>query len=170
MFLMASEERLGAEKPGRFRYAWLGVMGFSILAGLMLVGVWSVVWQAFLDWDRLSRPAAATAIVLLIGPLRRALVSLGPALHCRDRANQALAWLRSELDGCEYFIHPPEGAFFLWLWMPEISITSDELYRRLKDRGVYILPGHHFFPGLDEDWSHRHECIRISYSQGSELR
>jgi valine--pyruvate aminotransferase len=86
----------------------------------------------------------------------------------RERADQALAWLRSALDGCEYFIHRPEGAFFLWLWVPGMSITSDELYRRLKDRGVYILPGHHFFPGLDDDWQHRHECIRISYSQDAE--
>ena len=83
----------------------------------------------------------------------------------RARADQALAWLHAALDGCEYFIHRPEGAYFLWLWAPNMSITSEELYRRLKKRGVYILSGHHFFPGLDEDWPHRHECIRISYSQ-----
>jgi len=83
----------------------------------------------------------------------------------RARAQQALAWMHSALEGCEYFIHRPEGAYFLWLWVPGMSITSDELYRRLKQRGVYIVPGHHFFPGLAEDWAHRHECIRVSYSQ-----
>ncbi len=86
----------------------------------------------------------------------------------RQRADQALAWLHSSLDGCEYFVHRPEGAYFLWLWVPGMSVTCGELYRRLKERGVYIIPGHHFFPGLNEDWSHRHECIRISYSQDTE--
>ncbi len=89
-----------------------------------------------------------------------------PYYHAR--ADQALAWIRSALDGCEYFIHRPEGAFFLWLWLPEMSITCDELYQRLKKRGVIVVPGHHSFPGLEEDWSHKHECIRISYSQQAE--
>jgi valine--pyruvate aminotransferase len=35
----------------------------------------------------------------------------------------------------------------------------------LKERGVLVIPGHHFFPGLREDWKHRHECIRVTYSQ-----
>jgi len=83
----------------------------------------------------------------------------------RQRAEHALTWMREALDGCEYFIHRPEGAFFLWLWLPELGITSGELYQRLKDRGVYVIPGHHFFPGLDEAWPHRDQCIRISYSQ-----
>ena len=32
-------------------------------------------------------------------------------------------------------------------------------------RGVYVISGHHFFPGLAADWSHRDECLRINYSQ-----
>jgi valine--pyruvate aminotransferase len=83
----------------------------------------------------------------------------------RERAEQALDWMHAALSDCEYFIHRPEGAFFLWLWLPEMSITSGELYQRLKDRGVYVIPGHHFFPGLDDPWPHRDQCIRISYSQ-----
>lgn len=82
-----------------------------------------------------------------------------------NRANQALEWMRGALNGCEYHIHKPEGAFFLWLWLPELQITCAELYERLKMRGVYVLPGHHFFPGLDEAWPHRDQCIRVSYSQ-----
>ena len=62
-------------------------------------------------------------------------------------------------------MHRPEGAFFLWLWLPELPITSAELYERLKRRGVYVLPGHHFFPGLAEDWDHRQQCLRLSYTQ-----
>jgi valine--pyruvate aminotransferase len=86
----------------------------------------------------------------------------------RQRAEQALEWTRESFKGCEYFVHRPEGALFLWLWFPGLGITSAELYQRLKKRGVYILPGHHFFPGLEEEWDHRHQCIRITYSQDAE--
>jgi valine--pyruvate aminotransferase len=81
------------------------------------------------------------------------------------RARHALSWMHAALDGCEYHIHKPEGAFFLWLWLPELPVTSAELYERLKARGVFVIPGHHFFPGLAEDWPHRDQCIRVSYSQ-----
>ncbi len=31
-------------------------------------------------------------------------------------------------------------------------------------KGVYIIPGQHFYPGLEDDWRHRHECIRLNYA------
>jgi valine--pyruvate aminotransferase len=65
-------------------------------------------------------------------------------------------------------IHQPEGAFFLWVWFPGLPISSDRLYRRLKSRGVFVLSGHHFFPGLDEPWPHAQQCLRINYSQPRE--
>ncbi len=83
----------------------------------------------------------------------------------RARAVQALAWVHEHLAGCEYFVHKPEGALFLWLWLPGLSVSSQTLYAKLKARGVYILPGEHFFPGLQEDWDHKKQCIRISYAQ-----
>ncbi|MDH3510178.1 MAG: valine--pyruvate transaminase [Gammaproteobacteria bacterium] len=86
----------------------------------------------------------------------------------QQRVEQALEWMHEALAGCEYYIHRPEGALFLWLWMPELKITSADLYQRLKDRGVYVLPGHHFFPGLDVTWPHRDQCIRVTYSQDSD--
>ena len=52
-------------------------------------------------------------------------------------------------------------------WFPDLPISSAELYRRLKARDVLVLSGHHFFPGLEEDWQHRDECIRVTYSQDS---
>ncbi len=85
--------------------------------------------------------------------------------HYAKRAARALDMLRSGLDGCDVRIHRPEGAFFLWLWMPGLPITSAELYERLKTRGVVVVSGHYFFPGLeDDDWPHKHQCIRISYA------
>ncbi len=61
-------------------------------------------------------------------------------------------------------VHRPEGALFLWLWFEGLPVTSAELYARLVERGVYIIPGHHFYPGMEDDWRHRHECIRVNYA------
>jgi valine--pyruvate aminotransferase len=63
-------------------------------------------------------------------------------------------------------IHKPEGAIFLWLWFKDLPCTSAELYERLKARNTLVIPGHHFFPGLEsDDWCHKQECIRITYAQ-----
>ncbi len=81
------------------------------------------------------------------------------------RCREAVDLLRDACRELPMRVHRPEGAFFLWLWFPGLPVTSEELYRRLKARGVLVLSGHHFFPGLEDDWPHRHECLRINYSQ-----
>ena len=88
--------------------------------------------------------------------------------YYRGRVEQALACVRSEFEGFDYRVHIPEGALFLWLWFPGLPITSAELYSRLKNRGVLVLSGHHFFPGLKEHWRHKNECLRMTYSQDPE--
>jgi valine--pyruvate aminotransferase len=86
----------------------------------------------------------------------------------RERAQKTVDAFREALGDLPYRIHKPEGAFFLWLWFEDLPISSQELYERLKKRGVLIVPGHHCFFGLEEDWPHRHECIRVSYVQDEE--
>lgn len=86
----------------------------------------------------------------------------------QGKAERAFEALNRELRGYPFFLHKPEGAMFLWLWMKDLPITSLELYERLKARGVLVVSGHYFFPGLDEDWRHQQECIRITYSQDEE--
>jgi valine--pyruvate aminotransferase len=81
------------------------------------------------------------------------------------KAGEAVKQLCKELDGIDFHIHKPEGAFFLWLWLRGLPITDEELYQRLKKRGVLVVPGHYFFPGLKAEWEHKHECIRVNYSQ-----
>ncbi len=82
------------------------------------------------------------------------------------KASMAQQWFNDELDGVEAYCHKPEGAIFLWFWFPGLPITVAELYKRLKKRGVLVVPGHYFFPGVnDKDWRHPHECIRVSYAQ-----
>ena len=72
-------------------------------------------------------------------------------------------------DAVDYALHAGEGAFFLWLWLKSLPITTAELYQRLKRRKVLVVPGHHFFFGLDEPWQHQNECLRITYSQPKEV-
>jgi valine--pyruvate aminotransferase len=88
--------------------------------------------------------------------------------YYRAQARRTVDAFRAALGGLPYRIHKPEGAFFLWLWFEGLPISSQELYQRLKARGVLIVPGHHCFLGLGDDWPHRHECIRVSYVQAGE--
>ena len=86
----------------------------------------------------------------------------------QTKATEAVEHLCGELDGTDFHIHKPEGAIFLWLWLRGLPITNEQLYQQLKERGVLVVPGHYFFPGLKADWKHKHECIRINYSQDKE--
>ncbi|RME33691.1 MAG: valine--pyruvate transaminase [Gammaproteobacteria bacterium] len=87
----------------------------------------------------------------------------------RERMERALALCHRQLEGIEYRVHRPEGAMFLWLWFPGLPIDSEQLYQRLKARDVLVVAGHHFFPGLEGEWRHRQECLRITYTQPEEV-
>lgn len=88
--------------------------------------------------------------------------------HYQTVSKQAVAALLEATAGTPVRLHKPEGAIFLWLWAPDIRGTSAALYRRLKADGVVVVAGHHFFPGLDGEWAHCHECLRISFAGGAE--
>lgn len=113
------------------------------------------------------------------GPaLARHLLADGKILHLsrevvapfyRARMEHAVATFKKYLGNLPCFIHKPEGAIFLWLWFKNLPISSEELYQRLKARGVLVVSGHHFFPGLQDDWQHRHECIRVTYCQDARV-
>ena len=84
-----------------------------------------------------------------------------------EKANRAVAQLRREMgDHIPMRIHKPEGALFLWLWFEGLPISSQELYQRLKKKGVLVVSGHYFFPGTEHDnWDHKNQCIRVTYAQ-----
>jgi len=81
----------------------------------------------------------------------------------REKMARAVAAAKASFAGLPCRIHRPEGAMFLWLWFENLPISSLELYRRLKNQGVLVVSGHYFFPGLEEEWRHRQECLRITY-------
>jgi len=81
------------------------------------------------------------------------------------KMQQVVKHIHACFKGIDYRVHKPEGAFFMWLWFPNLPITSQQLYERLKQRHVLVVPGHYFFPGLTEPWPHTNECIRVNYAQ-----
>lgn len=85
-----------------------------------------------------------------------------------QRVNQTIAVIRRYLSPDRCLIHKPEGAIFLWLWFKDLPITTEVLYQRLKQRGVLMVPGQLFFPGLEQEWPHTHQCMRINYVPDSE--
>lgn len=93
----------------------------------------------------------------------------------QQRSILAQALLDQHLSGLPYRIHQSEGAIFLWLWLPDLPISAQALYQRLKAKGLLVIPGESFFLGLDEAATsseisqHRCECIRLSYAQSPEI-
>jgi valine--pyruvate aminotransferase len=87
---------------------------------------------------------------------------------------RALDLIRSAFAGLPVRVHESEGAIFLWLWFDGLPMESRELYRRLKARGVMVLPGEYFSFGNFSDgapaaaWDHPRRCLRINYSGGDE--
>lgn len=67
-----------------------------------------------------------------------------------------------------WFLHRGEGAIFAWLWLQDLPISDWEFYQQLKQVGVIVVPGNSFFPGLQEDWPHKHQCLRISLTASDE--
>ena len=86
--------------------------------------------------------------------------------YYRERSERARRFAAEAFgDSIPYRIHVGEGAFFLWFWFEDLPVTTRELYRRLKERDVLVVPGEYFFFGLTDDWPHSRECIRVTFSQ-----
>ena len=82
------------------------------------------------------------------------------------------AFVLQQLDaafaGFPYLVHEPEGAFFVWVYFPQLSITSTELYQRLKEKNVLVMDGAPFFFGMEGAFSHANKCVRLSYCQSEQ--
>ena len=108
-------------------------------------------------------PALVNSLVKSGEILELSQITIKPYYH--QRMTQAVDWVNQYMGNIPVLMHKPEGALFLWLWFQDLPITSLELYRRLKAKGVFVIAGEHFFPGLETDnWQHKHECIRVSYA------
>ncbi|MCK8044088.1 valine--pyruvate transaminase [Shewanella sp. 1CM18E] len=83
----------------------------------------------------------------------------------QQKSEFAVDLLQQSISDKRFKIHKPEGAMFLWLWFDELPINTMELYKRLKARGVLIVPGEYFFFGQKQAWQHAHQCLRMNYVQ-----
>ncbi|QKJ85026.1 Valine--pyruvate aminotransferase [Paramixta manurensis] len=106
-------------------------------------------------------PAIATEMIQRGDLLRLSEQVIKP--FYQQRVTQTIAIIRRYLPEERCLIHKPEGAIFLWLWFKDLPITTEVLYQRLKQRGVLMVPGHFFFPGLEHPWPHTHQCMRMNY-------
>ncbi|MCA9031877.1 MAG: valine--pyruvate transaminase [Planctomycetaceae bacterium] len=90
--------------------------------------------------------------------------------YYQERSNEALSFLRDAFDSrnLNWAVHASEGAFFHWLWLPELSIPTRKFYERLKQRNVLVVPGEYFFFGMQSDWPHSQQCLRLSFAQPAE--
>jgi valine--pyruvate aminotransferase len=91
--------------------------------------------------------------------------------YYQSRSERAIAMAHESLPaGIPWRVHESEGAFFLWFWFDGLPGGCRELYRRLKDAGVVVVPGEYFFYGLDtSDWDHASQCVRVSFTQPEEI-
>ncbi len=85
--------------------------------------------------------------------------------YYQQKAQVAVALFNEIFAGSPVYLHKLEGAFFMWLWFKDMDVTSEELYENLKKENVYVIPGHNFFIGIDDNWAHKHQCIRINYAK-----
>ncbi|WP_318514433.1 valine--pyruvate transaminase [Photobacterium leiognathi] len=111
-------------------------------------------------------PAVATKMIHQQELLPLSQNVIKPFYH--QKVQRAVELLRQAIPDPRFKIHKPEGAIFLWLWFEDLPITTKVLYQRLKQRGVLIVPGEYFFIGLQDEWAHSHECLRMNYVQDDE--
>ena len=86
----------------------------------------------------------------------------------QKRAQLAIRLIKDKIDDDRLRIHKTEGALFLWLWFEGLTIGTSELYRRLKQKGLFVVPGQYFFPGQDKPSPHAESCIRMNYVQSED--
>jgi valine--pyruvate aminotransferase len=146
----------------------LSKLGLPGLRSGLLVANEALV-QAFASANTILNLASGNAGPALLSSLLRS----GELLPlCREtiqpwyraKLELALDCLRRELGDLPYAIHQPEGAFFLWLWFRDLPVSSTRLYELLKNAGVLVIPGESCFPGLEGDWTHTRQCLRLSYA------
>jgi valine--pyruvate aminotransferase len=152
VILLASLSKLGLP----------GVRSGFLIAGEQFVQAFSCV-NTILNLAS-GNPGPALATALLRDGL---LLDMGRTLirpWYLQKLEPALTAVQSALDGLPGFIHKPEGTFFLWLWLKDLPVDSARLYELLKAAGVLVIPGNNCFVGLQDDWDHTRQCLRLSYA------
>ncbi|MEU3605650.1 aminotransferase class I/II-fold pyridoxal phosphate-dependent enzyme [Streptomyces sp. NPDC035033] len=67
-------------------------------------------------------------------------------------------------------LHEGEGGMFFWVWVDEEWFDDLALYEALKAKGVFVVPGRHFFTDPEHSRGlgrHTRQCFRISVTPGT---
>jgi valine--pyruvate aminotransferase len=67
--------------------------------------------------------------------------------------------------GISWRMYAAEGGMFCWIWVDEDWFDDLRMYRVLKERGVFIVPGRHFFTDPEHSTGlgrHPRQCFRVS--------
>lgn len=62
-------------------------------------------------------------------------------------------------------LHTSQGGMFSWIWVDEDWFDDLRMYRTLKERGVFVVPGRHFFTAPETGTRlgrHPRQCFRVS--------
>lgn len=111
--------------------------------------------------DDMGRALAGNPLMRMLGGGNPAVVPGMQAL-VRERMAELLAD-PAAFERMMVTYDPPRGnPRFLAALADLLRIPTRELYKRLKTRKVLTVPGEHFVYGLDDDWPHRHECLRLN--------
>ena len=152
-----------------FGLAWLFARG-SLVAAVLGLSVASGVYFYNLGRREVKGFLIASALEWIeryhVDMLR---VDAVASMLYRDYSREAGQWMREAFgDDDGWSLHRCEGSFFRWLRLTGLPIPTRELYQRLKARQVLVVPGENFFFGLDADWPHRTECLRLNCSGNPE--
>jgi valine--pyruvate aminotransferase len=70
-------------------------------------------------------------------------------------------------DSVDWRLHASEGGMFCWLWINHDWFDDNDLYQRLKQEKVFVVPGRHFFVDPERTprlRGHATKCVRLSLS------
>jgi valine--pyruvate aminotransferase len=68
----------------------------------------------------------------------------------------------------DWYLHCCEGTLFSWLWINTAQMHDLNMYQSLKGGGLLCVPGSTFFPGLRDEYPHKHQCLRFSMTAPDE--
>ena len=90
--------------------------------------------------------------------------------YYQKKAQKTEGLIHKYFEGTNYAVHKSEGSIFMWLYLPDLKVSTIEFYNRLKEKGVFVMPGEYFFFGNDpslpkvENHPHFSKCLRLNYA------
>ncbi|WOI61859.1 valine--pyruvate transaminase [Streptomyces fradiae] len=140
-------------------------IGFAVGAPRHIAPLASFMSNSVLHAPRLAQ--AALARVLADGRLDD-VVHNAITPHYREKRLLAEKLLAERMPSdVDWRLHSGEGGMFCWLWVDHDWFDDVTLYRELKERRVFVVPGRHFFVdplGTPGPGPHATRCFRLSLS------